>query len=191
MGGEPDDFAVLMRRLQEGSEEAARTLFERYGPHILRVVRRKLHRRLRPKFDSLDFAQDVWASFFIHDVRERAFDGPDTLIAFLVEVAHNKVVEKYRQRLRTEKYDVKREERLDSSVVCQQGEIINGQPTPSQVAVAREQWDQLLDGQPAYCRHILVALREGKTHAEIARELGVNEKTIRRLLRRLDPRTAS
>src|SRR5947209_4816813 len=54
MSVDRDEFKNLMRRVQEGSEDAARELLDRYGEHILRVVRRKLSRQLRSKFDSVD-----------------------------------------------------------------------------------------------------------------------------------------
>jgi RNA polymerase sigma-70 factor (ECF subfamily) len=181
-----DEFATLMHRLEEGSADAARELFERYGPHIRRVVRRKLHQKLRSKFDSLDFVQDVWASFFAATDRPRRFEQPAALIAFLVRVAHNKVVATFRQRFQTDKYNVNRERSLDSAVVGPT-DLAAREPSPSQLAVAREQWDRLLKGQPPHYQRILVLLRQGRTHEEIARELDVNERTVRRVIQKLKP----
>ena len=59
-----DEFRALMQRLREGSDEAAWQLVEQYGEPIRRAVRRALSARLRPQFDSLDFVQLVWSSFF-------------------------------------------------------------------------------------------------------------------------------
>jgi hypothetical protein len=53
------DFSDLMRRVREGSEEAAWELVHCYGERIRRVVRRKMSHRLRPVFDSLDFVRTV------------------------------------------------------------------------------------------------------------------------------------
>src|SRR5688572_23874581 len=64
MSEQQKDFSTLMQCVREGSADATKELLDRYGPHVLRVVRRKLNRKLRPKFDSVDFVQDVWASFF-------------------------------------------------------------------------------------------------------------------------------
>src|SRR5579864_1112444 len=88
-GTAPDDpFRSLLRRVLTGCPEAAEELHRDYGDHIIRVVRRRLPRRLRPKFDSVDFAQDVWASFF---QAEHDFKGPEHLMAFLTRVARTKV----------------------------------------------------------------------------------------------------
>ena len=58
------DFPSLMQQISMGSEDAAWELVERYGELIRRAVRRVLNKKLRSKFDSLDFVQLVWSSFF-------------------------------------------------------------------------------------------------------------------------------
>jgi RNA polymerase sigma factor (sigma-70 family) len=182
-----EEFADLMSRLSGGSEDAARELLDRYGEHILRVVRRKLSRELRSKFDSVDFVQAVWASFFAGAPRQRRFDHPQALMAFLVTLAQNKVVDAVRQRMQTKKYDVNRERPLeDGSVAAAQGGLAARQPTPSQEAVANDEWRRLLAELPDRYHRMLVLLREGHTQKDIARELNVNEKTIRRVLEKLN-----
>ena len=97
MSEEQEEFANLMQRLRNGSEEAARELLDRFGSYILRVVRRRLSRELRSKYDSVDFVQAVWASFFAEDSQDRRFDHPDALIAFLATLAQNKVIDAVRR----------------------------------------------------------------------------------------------
>ncbi|HKI31931.1 MAG TPA: sigma-70 family RNA polymerase sigma factor [Gemmataceae bacterium] len=189
MSDSQDEFGDLMRRLADGSEDAARELLDRYGEHILRVVRRKLNRELRSKFDSVDFVQAVWASFFARP-RQRRFDHPQALIAFLVTLAQNKVIDAVRQRLQTQKYNVNRERALDGSVAAEAAGLRAREPTPSQVAVANDEWQRLLADLPARYQRMLVLLREGHTQKDIARELNVNEKTIRRVLEKLNEEPA-
>jgi RNA polymerase sigma-70 factor (ECF subfamily) len=181
-----EEFTDLMRRLRDGSEDAARELLDRYGEHILRVVRRKLSRELRSKFDSVDFVQAVWASFFA-GVPRRRFDRPEALMAFLVALAQNKVIDAVRQRMQTQKYNVNRERPLlDGSVAAEGAGLAARQPTPSQEAVANDEWRRLLAELPDRYHRMLVLLREGHTQKDIARELNVNEKTIRRVLEKLN-----
>jgi RNA polymerase sigma-70 factor (ECF subfamily) len=186
MSDGPDEFADLMQRLREGSEDAARELLARFGEPILRVVRRKLSRELRSKFDSVDFVQAVWASFFADVPRQRRFDHPQALIAFLVTLAQNKVVDAVRQRMQTQKYNVNRERPLDGSVAVEAKGVAARGPTPSQVAVANDEWQRLLAELPDRYQRMLVLLREGHTQKDIARELNVNEKTVRRVLEKLN-----
>src|SRR5258708_5874829 len=91
------DFASLMRRVQEGDEDAAWELLDEYGPHIIRAVRRVLTDRMRSKVDSTDFAQSVWASFFANVATADRFDRPEALMAYLGRLARNKVIEEFRR----------------------------------------------------------------------------------------------
>jgi RNA polymerase sigma factor (sigma-70 family) len=181
-----NDFSLLMQRIREGSDDAVKELLEVYGPHILRVVRRRLNQNLRSKFDSQDFVQSVWASFFAIRPNEYMFDRPEALITFLVNLARNKVVDCVRQRFQTTIHTVNREHSLDGSAAYAL-EMEGQQPSPSQVALAKEEWDRLLDSVPAYQRPILTLLWQGHTQQEIAQQLGVGEKTIRRIVRRIAP----
>jgi RNA polymerase sigma factor (sigma-70 family) len=179
------EFRDLMRRVREGSEDAARQLLKSYGPHIIRAIRRALDRELRSKFDSTDFEQAVWASFFANPADQYTFERPEALIAFLVRMAQNKVADVARQRLQGQKYNVNREHSLEGSAVCNEGDLTSPDPSPSQVVAAQEEWDHLLEAQPERDRRILELLRQRKTHLEIARELDVSEKTVRRVIVRI------
>lgn len=180
------DFADLMQRVCTGSQDASRELVERYGAHIIRIIRRKLHRSLRPKFDSVDFVQAVWASFFALPLDNYNFDRSEALVAFLMGLARNKVVEAVRQRLQSQKYNVNRERSMAGGLGAE-AEVAARGPTPEEVAIARDEWDHLLHGQPAHYQQILVALRDGDTQQEVAQRLAVNERTVRRVLRKLAP----
>jgi DNA-binding NarL/FixJ family response regulator len=49
----------------------------------------------------------------------------------------------------------------------------------------------MLEHQPPSYRRILVLLRLGHTHGEIAEQLGIHEKTVQRLIRRITRRQVS
>jgi RNA polymerase sigma-70 factor (ECF subfamily) len=175
-----------MQQVRAGSQEAAWELIERYGPHIQRAVRRRLHASLRSKFDSIDFVQSVWASFFTSRNQAVQFDTPESLIAFLAALARNKVVDEFRRRVQTEKHDITRERALHEDIDVSPESVPGPEATPSQVAVARERWNRLVDQQPEHYRQIIQLRFEGKTQEEIAREIGVNERTVRKILERLN-----
>jgi RNA polymerase sigma-70 factor (ECF subfamily) len=182
-----EEFTALMERVRAGSQEAAQLLVDQYGHHILRVVRRTLHKKLRSKFDSLDFQQDVWASFFA-DQPQKTFDRPEALAAFLAKLARNKVLMAYRKRCRFQRHNVNREHSLDGSAAYQAGNVAAREPTPSQRVMADEKWEQLLQGHPPRHQRILVLVRQGYTQQQIAQELDVDERTVRRVIRKLLPR---
>jgi RNA polymerase sigma factor (sigma-70 family) len=185
MPEEPRNFARLMARVSTGSRAAASELVERYGAHVLRIVRRRLNQRLRSKFDSSDFVQAVWASLFALPLDRFNFERSDDLVGFLIRLANNKVVEVVRQRLMTQKYDVNRERSLDDVRGREAATLYARQPTPAEIAIAREEWERLLAGQPACYQQILVGLRDGETQHEVAQKVGVSERTVRRVVRKL------
>ena len=180
-----NQFEELVAQLKGGSQDAAWDLVELYGPHILRVVRRNLTRELRPKFDSQDFVQAVWASFFTHRDRFLDIDRPEQLVGLLAATARHKIVDEMRRRLETLKHDVRRERSMDDSNVVVKQKLVSGDATPSQIAMARERWSQLMVQQSEQHREIVNLRLAGETHEAIACTLGISKKTVQRVLRRL------
>ena len=181
-------FATLMERVQAGCADAAKELHESYGRHILKAVRRRLHDRLRSKYDSLDFVQDVWASFFADVPQQHRFAEPKDLVAFLSRMAENKVAQAVRKRLVRQKYNVKREQPLEEPV---QTEVPAPEATPSEIVMGREEWDQLLQKQPLVHRRVLILMREGRSPEKISEELGISQKTVLRVIHRALPEDPS
>lgn len=180
-----ESFQDLMRRVGEGSDEAAWELVELYGERVRRAVRRALNQRLRSKFDSLDFVQLVWSSFFRDRFHFPQFDRPEELTAFLVAMARNKVGMETRRRLLTDKYNLNRENRLDSEQADAWEGISGHQPGPIDVAIARERWCRMMKDQPDHYRRIIQLRLQGHTYQDIATSLQIAESTVRRFLKRL------
>ncbi|HMC65335.1 MAG TPA: sigma-70 family RNA polymerase sigma factor [Gemmataceae bacterium] len=186
------EFAALMERIRQGSEGAAEELVARHGPDILRVVRRRLSRRIRSKFDSADFTQSVWRSFFANAARTQEIRHPDELAAYLAEMAKNKVIDAFRRSLQTKKRDLNRERSLDSAALSEPSHVFAAaQPTPSHELAVKEEWDRVKESKPVYYQDILDLLRQGYNAAQIADQLGVHTQSIRRAIRKLFPREAS
>ena len=176
-GGELRSF---LARIRAGDELAARELLTRYAPQVRLVVRRQLPRLLRSRFDSLDFLQSVWASFFrrLRSDPEK-FEDPRYLVAFLAQVAKHKVIDEYR-RAASRKQDMRREESL--SVGGAPRELIADQDSASELAEANEAFGRLRELLPADRREILVLKVEGLSSREIGERLGLSERTVRRVL---------
>ena len=185
MHAKEGEFRALIEDAQAGSQDAIRQLIDQYAPHIIRTVRRRLSRSIRAKFDSIDFAQAVWASFFAGSQQFARFDRPEELMGYLATLARNKVVDETRRRMMTEKYNVNRERSLNDSNLLSARRLAAQEPSPSEVAVADELWKRLLRGQPAQYRQILELRRNGNTQQQIAEQLGVNERTVRRTIQRI------
>jgi RNA polymerase sigma factor (sigma-70 family) len=180
----PDDaaFPDLIRRAAAGDAAARHELFARYHRAVRLAVRRRMPDRLRARFDSLDFAQDVWASFLALPADRLTFPGPDALVAFLAQVGRAKVI------------DAGRRPAADPINAPPGGDPagdLDGLPaggqaqTPSQHAIAAERWHVLATRLPPGQRAILERLRDGRSHAEIAADLNLSVRTVERIVRRL------
>jgi RNA polymerase sigma factor (sigma-70 family) len=176
-------FRALLQQVLAGSENAARQLHQEYGKFIMMAVREKLSRQMRSKYDSVDFAQDVWLSFL--RMPDAAFENPDHLIGYLVRMARNKVIDATRDRMESAKHDIRREEPLESSVDGQERQkAFAHDGTPSEAAISLETWQRMLEGQPPAYRKVLMLLRDGCTQDEVSEQLNLCRKTVQRIHRK-------
>lgn len=178
-------FRELLGRVRDGDEAAAETIISEYGKHILRAVRRRMNRAIRDRFDSEDFAQAVWASFFGHLSVVSRIDNERELAGFLGRMASNKVIDAGR-RQRSRPASNASQEELPEVVRDHRRHV--SQPTPSQFAVANEQWDQLTNDDGGRHQQVLEMLRSGMPRAEIAAAVGMSERHLRRILTRMSRR---
>jgi RNA polymerase sigma-70 factor (ECF subfamily) len=181
---EKTEFDDLMRRLREGSESAAWELVERYGNSVQRVIRRSLNEQMRSKFDSIDFVQAVWFSLFRDREKFVGFQSSSQLTAYLMGMAKNKLAHEHRRRLQTQKHDLRREQQVDEQFQITEQPSSNI-PRPSQVAQVRELWHLLLANQSEQNQQIAKLRMTGMTFEEIGTQLGINERTARRVIERL------
>ena len=174
-------FENLIEKLAQGSEDAARELSMKYAPRMLEEIRKHLTPRMRSHFDSTDFVQDVWASFFAASKDKRVFARREDLMAFLKCMAKNKVIDGIRKR-RAIRRDMMRDQPMDDSRVFDKDSLAAKQATPSQIVMNQEEWTEFLRKQPPVYRRMFILLREGRTQLEIATELKVNPRTVSRVI---------
>ena len=182
------ELGLLLGRIRAGDESAAPELLARYEAQVRLVVRRQLPRILRSRFDSLDFLQSVWGSFFRRmKAGPDEFEDPRSLIAFLARAAKNKVIDEYR-RAASRKGNVRREEPIwiDGS---KPRDLAGSEETPSQILEARETLGKLQDLLPEHRRVILELRVEGLSTREIGERLDVSERTVRRVIEDLRRRS--
>jgi RNA polymerase sigma factor (sigma-70 family) len=180
-----EKFQDLMRRVREGSEDAAWEVWRDYAKLLFHTVRRILNPKLRSQLDSGDFAQWVWLSFY--RVREKAgrFETPQQLIKFLLGMAENKVQMETRHRLATEKHNIDREVPFRESLGEEDPGVTAREPGPVDEAIARERWERLLQGQSPRCRRIIQLKRQRYSCGEIGKLLDIDPETVRRFLKKL------
>ena len=143
------DIAELIARARAGEDTAIREFLARFEHEVRIMVRGHLPKALRTRFDSMDFVQAVWQSFFSGlKERPRDFENIRHLRGFLAGVARNKVFEEHRRLTRTEKHAIGREERLQVRRGDRRDErgLISPEPTPSQTVQASDRLAQLIAG---------------------------------------------
>ena len=176
-----EEISAFLERIRTGDESAARELLARYEAEVRLVVRRQLPRLLRSRFDSLDFLQSVWGSFF-RRVRggPNEFEDSRHLVAFLARAAKNKVIDEYR-RAASRKQDMSREESLwgDDS---RPRDVAATVDSPSEVAQAHEVFGRLSALLPEERRSILGLKAEGLSSRDIGERLGISERTVQRVI---------
>ncbi|MCI0684073.1 MAG: RNA polymerase sigma factor [Gemmataceae bacterium] len=173
-----DPLDELLDRLNDGNLDAAEQVFRACEPLLRKVVRRLLLPSLRPKFDSSDVVQSVWAD--VIEAFQRGgnrFVSAEHLRAFLVKATKNRFIDLYRRHHRA----LEREEPLPGFDL----ELPASLPQPSDAMQEDDLWDKLLALCPPEHHELLRLKREGRPLAEIAARTGLHEGSIRRIVRAL------
>jgi RNA polymerase sigma factor, sigma-70 family len=176
----PQPLEELLAQMRAGDVRAAEQVLLAYEPELRLIVRRRLSRRLRAKFDSLDVVQSVWA----HVLGAFRSSGPSIdsaahLRNYLVRVTRNCLIDRLRQ------YRTALEREQPPLETGGTSALVSGQPRPSEVARASELWDQLLTICPPEHHELLRLKREGLPLAAIAASTGLHEDSVRRIIRKL------
>ncbi|MBL8815606.1 MAG: sigma-70 family RNA polymerase sigma factor [Planctomyces sp.] len=186
---EERSFSSLIALLRSGSQEAAEALHRSLSPIVVRTIRRKMNRSIRGGYDSQDFTQAVWASFFGHLSQIDRFENREELVRFLTTVASNKVIDAGRRAL------VRKDQSNGAAVAPSQVLVDHrrhvSEPTPSQYAVAQERWDMLNEDQLPETQAVLRLLKQGFKQCEIASQLGISDRRIRRVITSLSQKFSS
>jgi RNA polymerase sigma-70 factor (ECF subfamily) len=180
-----DNFTDLMGRARSGDPAAVRDFLERFEDEVRAMVRARLPRRLRPRFDSGDFVQAVWKSFFTESDSPRLeFENEAHLRGFLGAVVRNKVHEQHRRLTRTAKHNLAREEPLYVSRGDREvpREVVSPDPSPSENVQEVDRLEQLVAGFGPREIQVLTLRRQGLTHAEVAARMGIHERSVRRII---------
>jgi RNA polymerase sigma factor (sigma-70 family) len=151
---------------------------------VRRVVRRKLNRSMRSLYDSTDFASDVMKSLAAN-FGHLDFSSIDSLMAFLAQVAEQKVIDEYRRR-HTLKRDMTRERPLLSDgAEAGPVQLSSDDPTASQLAQANEVHERLLSRVDETERTIIQLKQQGYSNADIAERTGWNIRKVQRFFKDL------
>jgi RNA polymerase sigma-70 factor (ECF subfamily) len=179
-------FSDLLQKARAGDPEAYREIVENFEEELRIAIRCQMPRKLRPLYDSMDFVQAVWASVIATPAEDPiSFENDRHLLGYLTGVARNKVLQEYRRRTKTQKYDLGREEPLyvpKGPGRLEPREVASPAPTPSECMQADDRLSQLVGGRKPREAEIIRLRLMGLTCEEIAARTGLHERTVRRVL---------
>jgi RNA polymerase sigma factor (sigma-70 family) len=160
-------------------------LYEEFGALVHRFARRFLERSpdLRRVFDSTDFTQDVFLSFFTRVLPHRSFQSPEELAAYLHGMTRTKVLLARRKWVERVKRSLKRTESLNARGDADV-ELARVVDETSEVDIA-DQVERAGPIPPSTLRTILQLKAIGYSPAMIARQLDVPISHVLQSLRRV------
>lgn len=179
------EISDLIARAKSGDETAIAEFLSRFEPEVRMMVRGRLPRMLRARFDSMDFVQAVWQSFFARlRTNSQHFETVHHLRGFLAGVARNKVYEEHRRLTRTKKHALAREQSLYVRRGARDVELdlVSPEPSPSQAVQASDRLAQLVAGCSQLEAQVITLRHQGMTYDEIAGRTGVSERSVRRII---------
>lgn len=179
----PDDIDALIRGVRDGDEDACRLFWNNYGPMIERVAHRHLSGDIRRRVGPESITLSACRTFFRRArLGEFELSDADSLWRLLCAITVNKVRAQARFH-RRQKRNFEAEIRADAIP-----ELLNEQPTPEDEAEFADQLEHLFDQFDEEERRVLDLKLQHHTNEQIAETLECSERTVRRMIKRVQAR---
>ncbi len=169
------DTVEEFARLAAGDQLAAEGMFHRYLERLILAARRRMSAKLAARVDPEDVVMSAYRSFFMR-ARDGKFEIENSgeLWRLLLEITTHKV---YRQASfhRAQKRTFEAESTVDMPTV-----LDRQQASPDQAVIVADEVETLMSQLDETGRRVLQLRLQDYSMVEIAGQLGVNEKTVRR-----------
>jgi RNA polymerase sigma factor (sigma-70 family) len=193
MAEEPDQWQRLVQGLRNGEPQQVREFCTQYGDLLYKVAEQHLPSRLRRRLGPEDVVQSVCRTFL-----RRAKDGEFQLVdsgslwRLLCAITLTKVHEQARFHSRWKRgFNQEVPLALTTGAGSDDGPAIPAPgPSPAEAAEFADQFEQVIAGLAEEERRIVDLKLQEYTNKQVARDLGCSERTVRRLLKRVQARLA-
>ncbi len=179
------DNRDLVRRLREGSNTAAREVFDRYVQRLLGLAKRRIGARMNSRVDPEDVVQSVFRTFFTRMKADQfEITAEDDLFKLLVRITVHKTLRQIAHH-KAAKRDPSAETGQGSDASEMLMQAMDAEPTPETVVTFMDQLEHFLKQLPDQDRQILEMRLQGFSTEEIAEKLGSYDRKIRRVIERI------
>jgi RNA polymerase sigma factor (sigma-70 family) len=175
------DSMMLLARYQSGSDAAATELFQRYVERLTALARGRLSRRLSSRFDPEDVVMSAYRSFFRRAAAaELSVAGHGDLWRLLVAMTLNKLHHRIDEHT-ADKRSVAAEHPsgVESSILSA---VPSLDPTPDEAAAFADELEAVFTELSPPERRVLEMRLQGELVDDIALEMEISERTVRRWL---------
>ncbi len=182
---EPTAEQALLVLLRNGDERGASHIFDLYADRLVRLASRRINQRLASRVGAEDIVQSVFRTFF-HRARQGEFQlqDRDALCKLLARITLRKTLRQIAHHLRA-KRTVSREAVADDDSQKLLLTLLAREPSPEEAVALLDEMETLLGALKPDDRQIVEMRLQGYTSIEIAAQLGVSDRKVRRLMERL------
>lgn len=184
---EDDDWVRLIDGLISGDEGILREFHQKFGPMLHGIADSRLAPSMRSRFDADDVVQSVFRTFFRRaQVGYFKFEDNQRLWNLMCAITLTKLREKARFHTRQSR-SVKREQSVADAgeAASTRSEIASSQPTPADNVEFADAFEALLSSLDEAEQKLVDLKLQDLTNDEVAEALGVSERTVRRMLHRM------
>ena len=186
-----DKTQHLVALAKEGDPSALNQLCSIYGERVRRIIRFRMDRKLRSKFDSVDVVQDALI-LALGGLGGFTYKNEGDFLRWLSRIAENRLGD-ILDRFHAGKRDIRKEIPFKKRGASTEGVFTGpadpmGMTTPSVIVTRKEEFDALekaMDALSPELREVIVLTRiEGLSYRDAGERLGKSSDAVRRLVLR-------
>lgn len=183
------EWEKLIKGLRTGDEQVVSEFYHQHGGTLRAIADKQLAAEMRRRVSPSEIVQSAFRTFFRRAGEGRfEFEDSEKLWSLMCAITLTKVREQVRYH-RREKRDVHRESDPDPK---QQGggfALLKGGDMPPEVAVEfADQFEQVMGLLDEEEQQVVQLKLDDRTNDEVAGALGISERTVRRILKRMQSR---
>ena len=180
------DDRDLVNEFQDGSQSAAKELFDKHCERLLRLAKRRIGQRMSSRFDPEDVVQSAFRTFFTRVKNDEfAFENEDDLFKLLVRLTVRKTL----RRIQYHRAD-KRNPEVEAGNQSDGSEVFNRvashEPAAELEVALLDEFEKFVGQLPVLDRQVLELKVQGYSTVEIAEKLGTYDRKVRRIIERLE-----